>query len=1357
MRLTLVFLFALIFVLISINLNAQVDSKKVFTQNGTTFSINSVNEEKGKPVNYLVVEQPQQSSQQSHEKRLIVKFKSEPLAKNTLSAQGKRASLDNEHQRFLDDLQLLQQSNSAKSAPSTKILNEYKTVFNGFSIIASSEIEQHIKDLPYVESVTEDKKVETVDQTSNQIINADKVWTELNSTGRGVVIGIIDTGIDYTHPDLGGGIGATSKVIGGYDFVNEDSDPIDDHGHGTHVAGIAAANGAIKGVAPDAKLMAFKVLTAEGWGYDSWILAAIERAVDPDQNPNTNDALDVVNMSLGRYADSNEPFSEAIHNATLVGVTFVVAAGNNWNYQTIGTPGVAESAITVAATDQWDITAYFSSKGPTDDYYIKPDVAAPGVDIYSTFLGSQYQTLSGTSMASPHVAGAVALLLEEHPDWSPETIKAVLMNTAKKSTESLWYQGAGRIDALQAIESDFVLSPGSISLGLLNTESETTFKATLYNYSSQTENFSLALSGDILQPAISYTIEPSSVTLGSGQSVEITVTLSITGSLDFKNFTDGYFGELLASCEDKTVRSPIAFIHSPVLKLQFPEELPGVVIIFRNEIYDYWKLFYPSSPELNVVVNAGSYDIVTMFDNQHLVINENIDTHINNNIILSKSQASNRQVFSPLDIDGNPLIHSSTEYSGLVCLTGLEKNIITFYPYLEDTIYVSDNMAYRFNFKLSKNQEEYFYDISGNTPYSVNQDILVSNSPSNLREINIITNEGEQGFIHKSFGKLSPSLAILFYNNFGIPFLNSFKIFQSQETQESIWKSDVTVVWPPTAEFSYDSVRLWNTVRFSSYKGDSIVFSDFFNETLSLTTFYGEKFDYELGKTMLRFNGRMSNTEGTISFPGWYPSSQLFKYYYGERRKGNINYELLANSNVLTSGVFTNSVLEGNQAWELGVTPQSYLLRLNFTDYSINGRAGQAKAELTFDTSQGDKNPPYIKSFSLESNGLSTDKISFGEEAKFKIVVRDVVDVSFIDQLTIASVRLYIRPEGEPWSELALSTNSNGYYETSLSPLTQEGYYDLKLTAQDNDGNSFTYELMPGFVVTSSDPDALEPVSLLAPANGSANISHQPVFQWSIAPLALSYTLQLSQSANFTLVESEQIVTSPSFSLFNLNFSTSYYWRVRANYAGGSSTWSDTFSFTTEGEISPVVLNLITPFNNSEGHPPHEITFEWTTIDGAQFYIVEFSYEQNFSSLEKVIATEANVVTLQDFTPQRIYYWKVGAHFSQNEQLWSDPFSFSTAIITNVNEGLENDHDVYAFPNPFTETVTIGFKIDSPGTVLFEITDSRGVQVDQFDVTYAAAGKHSVHWKVKTAVSGIYFCKVISGDAIKVVKLILRQ
>jgi subtilisin len=223
-------------------------------------------------------------------------------------------------------------------------------------------------------------------------------------TGTGVKVAVIDTGIDYTHPEL------SPNYAGGWDFVNGDNDPMDDHGHGTHVAGTVAAvyDGArVVGVAPDVELYALKVLDETGSGWWSDVIAALEWAVDHGiQVTNNSYAGDVA-------VDPNEPEPAALRaafdSAEAAGVLHVAAAGNSGNADGTGDnvsyPARFESVIAVAAADQSDSRASFSGTGPA------VELSAPGVSIYSTTLGGGYGLDSGTSMASPHVTGTAALVI----------------------------------------------------------------------------------------------------------------------------------------------------------------------------------------------------------------------------------------------------------------------------------------------------------------------------------------------------------------------------------------------------------------------------------------------------------------------------------------------------------------------------------------------------------------------------------------------------------------------------------------------------------------------------------------------------------------------------------------------------------------------------------------------------------------------------------------------------------------------------------------------------------------------------------------------------------------------------------
>ncbi|MET9168644.1 S8 family serine peptidase, partial [Streptomyces cellulosae] len=307
----------------------------------------------------------------------------------------------------------------------------------------------------------------TLDRSTAQI-GAPEVWKG-GHRGEDVKVAVLDTGADASHPDLAGRIGEAEDFSGS-------SGTGDVFGHGTHVASIvggsgAASGGARRGVAPGADLLIGKVLGDDGFGTESQVIDGMEWAVAR--------GADVVNMSLGSDApsDGTDPMSRALNELSASsGALFVVAAGNAGPGQgTIGSPAAADAALTVGAVDRDDSLADFSSRGPrTGDGAVKPDVTAPGVGIVAaraagTTMGqivdASYVAASGTSMAAPHVAGAAALLAQQHPDWTASRLKDALTSTARLiDGQRVTEQGGGRIDVAAASRTP-VLATAGLSLG----------------------------------------------------------------------------------------------------------------------------------------------------------------------------------------------------------------------------------------------------------------------------------------------------------------------------------------------------------------------------------------------------------------------------------------------------------------------------------------------------------------------------------------------------------------------------------------------------------------------------------------------------------------------------------------------------------------------------------------------------------------------------------------------------------------------------------------------------------------------------------------------------------------------------
>ena len=456
----------------------------------------------------------------------------------------------------------------------------YKLVFAGASAHVSREAVSAIRALPYVKAVHLDRKMEVHLTKSVPAIRAPEVWQTYGVKGKGVVVAVIDTGIDYKHAALGK-IFPGGKVAGGYDFINQDDDPMDDNGHGTHVAGIIAGNEApVIGVAPEATLLAYKVLDDKGAGKESTVIAGLERAMDPDGNGDPSDRADVVNMSLGGERSMDDPLVAAVERASAAGAVFCISAGNNFIQGSIGTPGIAPSAITVAAlVTGKDQRASFSSRGPVaGTWETKPEVGAPGVSIVSAKRGGGTVSANGTSMAAPHVAGVAALILERHPDWTPAEVKAAIVSTAavaySSNTEqqdraSVVSAGGGRVDARAAIDATVLPSPAALTFGVLPKWNEAyTATRTVRLANRGTASETVTVTPPVLADGAKLSVTPESVTIAPGTAVELTFTLAFPAASPFPNDDSVSFtGRVELKTPGATLHVPWQIVNGPIVSV----------------------------------------------------------------------------------------------------------------------------------------------------------------------------------------------------------------------------------------------------------------------------------------------------------------------------------------------------------------------------------------------------------------------------------------------------------------------------------------------------------------------------------------------------------------------------------------------------------------------------------------------------------------------------------------------------------------------------------------------------------------------------------------------------------------------
>jgi Subtilase family len=540
----------------------------------------------------------------------------------------------------------------AANAARERILeHQYKLALTGASARVSRESVNAIRALPYVKAVHPDVKVEAHLVNSVPAINAPQVWEQYNVRGRGIVIAIIDTGIDYNHRALGRGFGLGKKVIGGWDFHNNDADPMDDYGHGTHVAGIAAGNSApVIGVAPEASLLAYKVLDEQGRGLISNIIAAVERVLDPNGDGDFSDRPHIVNMSLGGPARWNDPLVTAVERAVEAGIVMVVSAGNTPANGAIGTPGAAPSAITVGATDA-EHPAFFTSRGPLGKTWAaKPELAAPGYNITSSMLGNRTISASGTSMAAPHVAGAAALIREKHPTWTPADVKAALVSSAKPIFSEaepglavVLSAGTGRIDVKRAIESTILPSPANVSFGMLMKRGEP-FTATrtvrLTNRGSEAET--LTFKAPALPKGATLTISPETVTIEKDSTAEVALTLKFDAAAPLSNEDNlALTGQLELGGTKTSLRLAWLAINGHALHATFPgEDKVSVLVAARRGDPAIWET---GPRSFGVFLQEEDMDVVTYFEPENadprLVLHEKVPLTGYRDVTVSPSDA----------------------------------------------------------------------------------------------------------------------------------------------------------------------------------------------------------------------------------------------------------------------------------------------------------------------------------------------------------------------------------------------------------------------------------------------------------------------------------------------------------------------------------------------------------------------------------------------------------------------------------------------------------------------------------------------------------------------------------------------
>ncbi|MEV8374931.1 S8 family serine peptidase [Kribbella sp. NPDC056861] len=511
---------------------------------------------------------------------------------------------------------LITYQNKAKRFAAVKVAKENATKF-----LTGTALNSKAQAASGISKIWLDGKRELLLDQSVPQIGAPAAW-QAGYTGKGSTVAVLDSGIDATHPDL------ATQVAGAKNFTGESAGDL--VGHGTHVASTiagtgAASGGKYKGVAPDAKLYDGKICEVRGCA-ESAILAGMEWAANEVK-------ANIVNLSIGgRNTPEIDPIEEAVNRLTAsTGTLFVIAAGNSGQFgaNSIESPGSAEAALTVGAVDKQDRLAGFSSRGPGLGVSgIKPDVTAPGVDIVAAKskdssignpVGDQYLKLSGTSMATPHTAGAAALLVQQHPSWRASELKGTLTGSAKTAAgQTVYEQGAGRIDLTQAIKQSVIAEPGSVSFGVASyphTDDVPVTKGVTYrNLGDQPVTLALTASFSTADgtgaPAGALTLSATSVTVPAGGTASVQAISNTKHS-----GPDGvYAGRIIATATGATVAVPVSVTKEgetytltvkPIRADGTPDDQGPVVLVGVDNLT--FENIYDPSGTIQVRLPKGEY------------------------------------------------------------------------------------------------------------------------------------------------------------------------------------------------------------------------------------------------------------------------------------------------------------------------------------------------------------------------------------------------------------------------------------------------------------------------------------------------------------------------------------------------------------------------------------------------------------------------------------------------------------------------------------------------------------------------------------------------------------------------------
>jgi subtilisin family serine protease len=1080
-------------------------------------------------------------TQWGDEQRVLIELRERPALDR--KKPGKADEAKKQREELGRDLDALHARLQSKVPP--KVRRHFDTLFSGIAATVDQKALAEIRRLPNVVAVHLDVEVRAQLAESVPMIGAPTVWSTYGVSGLGVKVAVIDTGIDYTHPDLGSCFGSGCKVVGGYDFVNGDTDPRDDHGHGTHVAGIMAANGTVTGVAPQAKLLAYKVLNQFGQGYMSDVIAALEQAV--------LDGAKVANLSLGGAGDANDATSQAVDNATAAGMLSVISSGNNGPaYQTVGSPGTARTALTVGAVDKSGVIASFSSRGYiTDDneLVMKPEIVAPGVAINSTVpatgqLGdpSRYAILNGTSMAAPHVAGAAALLLHWDSTQTPADLKHRLAGSAQAGPENPFTEGAGLLDLVDAFALRVIPSTSHLAMGLATGTSgiftsQQTFS--VRNATASAQTLSVAVDTTSLPPgATLQSLTASPFVLQAGQSANVTLQLDVNRAVTPEPPAPMVWSASVGvTAGGQTTSLPVYFFRGSMLTLTFGET-PASVVLTNPDLHQSRSFSYPGTP-LVLLLPTGNWDVLAMYGGYPttIVMREQVNVAGNVSLALQRSEATRVATVNYVDDQGQPL---STQFAQATLLVGLKDPAAP--QVMESALTLRSPGG---DFRVSTLSSRYVFGLIGGardaggsrvfsysalrTGLSSNVILPVAGAPMRRLEQAAQAKPGAQytwlvpvsGIgVRFAWGGLAPlsgsggpgTLSQTHY----LQSFNATDVPAIMLRQQSLTAGTPAHVTHSTfgAYMRHDG---GSTIAF-----DISAFFDLFDPTRvpdAILQAAIERWDIDLQPHVLPL--QFTNQPARISalnrgeYVSWLTHSASTVGFIGTGTH--------TTADIYREGVLQQTATLAN-LYNVDTVPGAHEIR-STSAYTMGGVAGSSRMVTSFDTSQADPNPPSVSDFRIEQNGVRTPR-------PFEPWTSPSTFVTFraTDDTSLGPVDLEWRQSGGTvWTTLPLTAVAGEL----RAPFQLEGSIDLRLTATDTAGNRFFEEWTPAVITTVTAP--APPTSVTATRSGASSINvtwnpsaTSPITGYRVVRFPGNATSTLPSTAT-TFVDSTGLVSGTTY------------------------------------------------------------------------------------------------------------------------------------------------------------------------------------------------------------------------------------